>query len=165
METFRLHNYILKAENAFENKEYLEGMHFLEDALGIEPTYARAHNHMGWLYLYPLEDWSKAEKHLKLALKYDANFGGTYFHMAHILFENARFEELVELLQKALTVGTVAKSFVYNEFGRMYEVSAKFKTAITYYKQAIKWCLDERELNTIKDNIRRVRRKRWDLMF
>ena len=165
METLKLHNYILKAENAFENNEYLEGMHFLEDALGIEPTYARAHNHMGWLYLYPLEDWSKAEKHLKLALKYDVNFGGTYFHMAHFLFENAHFEELTELLQKALTIGQVAKSFIYNEFGRMNEVSGNLKTAIRYYKMAIKWCLDDRELNTIKDNIRRVRRKRWDLIF
>ena len=75
METFRLENYILRAESAFEKNEYLEGMNFSENALGIEPTYAKAHNHMGWFYLYPLEDWSKAEKHLKLALKYDANYG------------------------------------------------------------------------------------------
>jgi len=165
METFRLENYIMKAETAFEKNEYLEGMHFLENALSIEPTYGKAHNHMGWLYLYPLEDWTKAERHLKLALKYNANYGGSYTHMAHILFENARFDELTELLQKALTVGTVAKSFVLNEFGRMYEASAKFKRAISYYKEAIKWCFDDRELNIIKDNIRSSRRKRWDLMF
>lgn len=84
----RLENYILEAETAFEENEYLRGMRNLEDALSIEPTYASAHNHLGWLYLYPLEDWTKAERHFQLALKYDTNYGGTYVHMAHILFEN-----------------------------------------------------------------------------
>lgn len=165
METVKLENYIMEAESAFEKSEFLEGMSYLENALSIEPTYCKAHNHMGWLYLFQLEDWAKAEKHLKLALKYDANYGGAYIHMSHLLFENDRFDELTELLQKALNVGSVSKSFIYNELGRMQEVSAKFAKAIKYYKEAIKWSFDEKELCIITDNIRRARRKRWYLMF
>jgi tetratricopeptide (TPR) repeat protein len=72
METLVLEKYILDAEKAFEEKNYMEGMRLLQEALLIEPHYGKAHNHLGWLYLYQINDWEKAEIHLNLALKYAA---------------------------------------------------------------------------------------------
>ena len=68
-----MHNfeeYVVNAEKAFEKGLYMEGKAFLDDAVSMEPTYGKAHNHLGWFYMYHLDDYVKAESHLKLALKY-----------------------------------------------------------------------------------------------
>jgi tetratricopeptide (TPR) repeat protein len=165
METMVLERYIQQAEQAFDQNEHLEGMRLLEEALFIDPKFAKAHNHMGWLYLHKLKDWTKAELHLNYALKFAPDLSFSYYHMAHILFEKARFGELEALLKKAMTVGGVQKSFIYNEYGRMHEVGGKLAKAVKFYKSAIRWSFEEQELITVKDNIRRCRDKRWMLWF
>jgi tetratricopeptide (TPR) repeat protein len=165
MDTMVLERYIQNAEMAFEQKDYLEGMRLLEEALTIEPHYGKAHNHMGWLYLFQIIDWAKAETHFRLALKHMPTYSAAYIHMSHMLFENGRFEELTELLEKAITVGGVQKSFIYNEYGRMFEVNGKLRKAVKFYKNAVRWTFNDQELNVYKDNIRRCRDKRWILMF
>ncbi len=160
-----LERYILDAEKAFEQNDFLEGMRLLEEALTIEPNYAKAHNHMGWLYLFHLNDWAKAEIHLKLALKNAPVYHAPYIHMSHMLFEKRQFAELNQLLEKALITGSVSKSFVYNEYGRMNEVNGKLRKAVKYYKTAVRWSFNDQELNVYKDNIRRCRDKRWTLLF
>ncbi len=165
METMVLERYIQNAEKAFEQNDYLEGMRFLEEVLTMEPYFGKAHNHMGWLYLYQLNDWSKAEMHLNLALKYAADYQAPYIHMSHMLFEKGKFQELGELLNRASTVGGVQKSFIFNQFGRIHEVDGKLRKAVKLYKDAVRWAFNDQELSVYKDNIRRCRDKRWILMF
>lgn len=156
-----LHQYILDAEKAFEQQEWLEAKGILEQALQEEPTYAMAHNHMGWLYVYWLVDYQLAEMHLKLAMKYAPQYHATYMHMAQLLFEAKRLDELNELLIIAINVPGVRKSFIYNDLGRINEVRGKMRQAVKFYKKAAVCSLDEYELQVIRDNIRRCRQKRW----
>ena len=120
---------------------------------------------MGWLYLFQINDWEKAEMHLKLALKYAAEYSAPYLHMSHILFEKRRFDEFYKLLDKASAIGGIQKSFIFNEYGRMNEVKGKLRKAVKNYKKAILWTFNDHDLNIYKDNIRRCRDKRWILMF
>ena len=39
--------YVLDAEKAFEQGLYLEGKAYLDNASAEEPTYGKAHNHLG----------------------------------------------------------------------------------------------------------------------
>lgn len=165
METMILERYIQNAEIAFEQKDYLEGLRLLEEALTIGPDFGKAHNHLGWLFLYHLNDWVKAETHLNLAMKYAPDYSAPYIHKSYLLFEKGKFDELTQLLEKALTIGGAQKSFIYNEYGRMYEVLGKSRKAVKFYKTAIRWTFHEQDLNLYKDNIRRCRDKRWILMF
>ncbi len=165
METMVLERYIQSAEEAFERNEYLEGLQILEDALTIEPKFGKAHNHLGWLYLYKIIDWVKAETHLELALQYAPSYAAPYIHMSHLLFEKGRFDQLIELMERAKTIGSVQKSFIYNEYGRLNEVQGKFREAVRNYKAAIKWTFNDQDLIAYRDNIRRCRDKRWILMF
>jgi tetratricopeptide (TPR) repeat protein len=165
METMVLERFIQRAEVAFEKNDYLEGMRILEEALTIEPNYGKAHNHMGWLYLFHINDWEKAEIHLKLALKYAPGYCAPYIHMSHLLFQKRKFDELIDLLEKAATVGGMQQSFIYNEYGRMSEVKGKLRNAVKNYKSAIRWTFNEQDLNVYRDNIRRCRDKRWIMMF
>lgn len=160
-----LERYVLDAEQAFEQQEYLQGKEFLEYALAEEPTYGKAHSHMGWLYLYHLNDYEKAESHLRLALKYAAKYSGVYQHMASLLFDAKRLTEHESLLEVAQQIPGVPSSFIFNDLGRNREVQGKYKEAIRFYKDGIKWSLDTNEINLIRDNIRRCKEKRWKFLF
>ncbi len=165
MENLILERYIQDAQLAFKMKDYLEGLRLLEEALTIEPIFGKAHTLLGWLYLFQMIDWDKAETHLKLALKYSPSYSTPYLHMSYILFEKSRFKELTVLLDKALTIGGIQKSLIYNSYGRMYEATGQLRKAVRCYKTAIHWAFSEQEFNLIKTNIKRCRDKRWVLMF
>ncbi|NET09192.1 MAG: O-linked GlcNAc transferase, partial [Symploca sp. SIO2B6] len=136
---------MLDAERAFEEQLYLEGKGYLEEALAEEPTYGKAHNHLGWLYLYHLNDLDKAERHLKLALKYTNSYKAPYIHMSTLLFDQGRFDECELILAQAEQVPGVEKSFIFNEYGRLNEVKGQYRSAIKSYKDAIKWSLNDHE--------------------
>lgn len=160
-----LQQYVLDAERAFERQEWLEGKNLLHEALEIEPVYALAHNHLGWLYIYHLTDYALAEMHLNLALKYAPGYHASYIHMAQLLFDAGRLDELEALLNRAMKVAGVQKSLIYNDFGRTNEVQGRYRKAIAHYKLAARWAFDEREIQIIRDNIRRCRQKRWMLFW
>lgn len=156
-----LRKYVIDAERAFEQREWLEGRDILHQALEIEPVYAVAHNHLGWLYVYHLIDYNLAEMHLKLALKYAPGYHAPYLHMAQLLFDAGRLDELMVLLDKASKVTGVSKSFIYNDLARVYEVKGQYRKAVNQYKLAARWAFDEHEMLTIKKNIKRCRQKKW----
>ena len=160
-----LEQFMFDAERAFEEHLFLEGKGYLEDALAEEPTYGKAHNHLGWLYLYHLNDLEKAERHLKLALKYTTNYKAPYIHMSTLLFDLGKFAECELILGQAEQVPGVDKSFIFNEYGRLNEIKGLYSTAIKSYKNAIKWSLNEHEIAIAKDNIKRCKNKRWFFMF
>jgi len=156
-----LEQYVLNAEKAFEQERYMEGKDYLESALAEEPTYGKAHNHLGWLYLFQLNDFEKAERHLNLALKYSPKYSAAYVHMIYLLFESKRLEEYENLIEAAMKVPGVRKSFLYSEKGKALEVKGKYTQAIKWYRKAIRWSMEEYEISTIRENMRRARSKRW----
>lgn len=156
-----LEKYLFDAEKAFEQEQYFDGKSILEDALVEEPTFGKAHNHMGWLYLYQFNDVEMAETHLNLALKYAPKDGAPYIHMASLYFDQGRLKELEELLDMASHISAVPKAFLYNELGRLNEVKGHYRTAILNYRKAIKWSMNDQEIAIAKDNINRCRNKRW----
>ncbi len=160
-----LERYLLDAEQAFEQQDFLQGKEFLEYALAEEPTYGKAHSHMGWLYLYHLNDYEKAESHLRLALKYAATYHAVYQHMASLLFDAKRLDEHESLLEVSQQIAGVPTSFIFNDLGRNREVQGKYKEAIKFYNEGIKWSLDTGEINVMRDNIRRCKEKRWKFLF
>ena len=160
-----LEQYVLDAENAFEQQDYLRGRDILFDALEQEPTYGKAHNHLGWLYLYQLNDYEKAEQHLKLALKYTAGYNAPYQHMISLLFDAKRLDDHESMIEKAKAIPGVSNSFIYNDLGRNKEARGKYNQAIKCYKTGIKWSMDTHEIEVMKENIRRCRDKKWMFLF
>jgi tetratricopeptide (TPR) repeat protein len=154
-------SYVLDAEKAFEQGLYLEGKAYLDNAIAEEPTYGKAHNHLGWFYLFHEGDYEKAEVHLKLALKYAKQYSAPYIHMILLLFEVERLDEHEKLIAKAMYVPGMKKSFLYNEIGRNKEVTGKIFQAIKFYRKAIRWSMDEEEIRMIRQNLGRAKGKRW----
>ena len=161
MEFQELEQYVLHAEKAFEQGQYLEGKALLEKALTEEPTYGKAHNHLGWLYLARLDDFEKAERHLKLALKYSQKYSAPYIHMITLLFELKRMEEHESLIATAMEVPGMSRSFLFSEKGKASEVKGKYTQAIKWYRLAIRWSMEESEINAIRNYMKRAKSKRW----
>jgi Tfp pilus assembly protein PilF len=165
METVVLENYIQMAEKAFDSNDYAQGMKYLEEVLMLEPHYGKAHNHMGWLYIYSMKDWGKAETHLNLAMKYAPNYAPVYLHMSHILFEQGRFYDLEKLLEKANQTGGVQKTFIWGMLAKIKEVNGQYREAIKLTKKAIRWSLDDQEFKNLREDIKRCRKKRLAQLF
>jgi tetratricopeptide (TPR) repeat protein len=161
MSTHSYEQYVLDAENAFAQGLYQEGKAYLDNAIAEEPTYGKAHNHLGWYYMFHQVDYAQAEVHLKLALKYAKQYSAPYIHMITLLFEAKRLDEHEKLVAKAMYVPGVSKSFLYNEIGRYHEVTGKITKAIRYYRMAIRWSFDKEEIEIIRENISRAKSKRW----
>jgi len=157
--------YVLDAEKAFEQGLFAEGKGYLENALAEEPTYGKAHNHLGWFYLFHMHDFEKAELHLRLALKYARQYSAPYIHYSQLLFEAERLDEHAKLVAEAFKVPGVGKSFLYNEYGRNMEITGRIADAIKYYRLAVQWSTDEEQIKLIKGNIKRARGKRWLFLF
>ena len=153
--------FVLDAEQAFEKGLFLEGKGFLENALAEEPTYGKAHNHLGWFYLFHMDDVEKAEVHLRLALKYARQYSAPYVHMIELLFNAERLEEHAKLVAEAMKIPGVGKSYLYNEMGRNVEMKGRITDAIKFYRLAIRWSTDKEQIKVIRENIRRARGKRW----
>ncbi|MDH5602894.1 MAG: O-linked GlcNAc transferase [Cyclobacteriaceae bacterium] len=160
-----LQQYILHAEEAFDRQEWLEAEQILKEALAEEPTFGMAHNHLGWLYIYYLCDYSLAEMHLRLALKYAPRHRAPYLHMAHVLFESGNLKELEALLLVAESVTAVPRSFLHAHHAKINEVSGRYQKAIARYKLAIRWSTDETEIATLRSDIKRCRKKQWMLWW
>ena len=153
--------YVLDAEKAFEKGLILEGKGYLENALAEEPTYGKAHNHLGWFYLFHMDDVEKAEVHLRLALKYARQYSAPYVHMIELLFNAEGLDVHAILVADAMMVPGVGKSYLYNEMGRNMELKGRITDALKFYRLAIRWSTDKEQIKVIKMNIRRARGKRW----
>lgn len=161
MATQLLEQYMLEADQAFAQEDYVRGKNILEEALALAPDYGEAHNYMGWLYLYHLNNWEQAERHLALAIRYAPKCRGAYVHLSALLTNQARYDELQVLLGKAFQVPGINRVALFNDLGRMYEDLTKYRLAVKYYKEAVKTSMSNAEIDDFRDHIRRCRRKRW----
>jgi len=160
-----LRRYILDAEEAIDRQEWLEAEQILKEALEEEPVFGMAHNHLGWLYMYHLDDYGLAEMHLRLALKYAPKHRAPYIHMAQALLEKGDLKGLEALLLAAENVPAVTKSFLYAQHGKCFEIKGRLGKAVRTYKRALQHSLDEHEITSLRNDIKRCRKKRWLLMF
>jgi tetratricopeptide (TPR) repeat protein len=138
----------LEAEADIKNNNYAEGFKKYESILYDEPASAPAHNSLGWLYKTQFDDYAKAENHFLTAIKGDPLYPHPYFHLASLLMDMERFDELNTHLERCLKVRTIEKSWVYGRYALIEESKLQFEKAIYYFEKAI---LNSQNDDKIKD--------------
>jgi tetratricopeptide (TPR) repeat protein len=133
----------LEAEADIKNNNYAEAFKKYESILYEEPDSAPAHNSMGWLYKTQFDDYAKAENHFFTAIKCDPLYPHSYFHIAALLMDMERTEELTRHLEKCLKVRTIDKSWVY----------------IYYFEKAILVSQSDEKIKDFKQDIERCKMK------
>ena len=157
-----LEQYMLEADQAFAREDFVKGKALLEEVLALEPDHGEAHNYLGWLYLYQLNEPEKAEQHFAWAMRYKPNCRGAYVHLSSLLADQGRYEELFALGEKAFRVRGINQVSLLIDQGRAFELMGSYKTAIRHYKAAVRASLNNAEIDGLRDHMRRCRRKRWN---
>lgn len=157
--TTKIEHLYLEAEADIKNNNYHEAFEKYENILYEEPGYAPAHNSMGWIYKTQFEDYEKAENHFKAAIQNNALYPHPYFHLASLLLDLERFDELKKLLEQCLRVVTIEKAWVFYRYAMAEELQGKYNDAIKYYQQAILNTMNNDKIKDYQTDIDRCKTK------
>jgi tetratricopeptide (TPR) repeat protein len=158
-EALRYDELFFEADALIGQGKITEAISTLEAILVSEPSYGKAYNHLGWIYETKYKDFLKAEEFYKKCFAYTPEYPAVYVNLSVVLSTLGKFDELKRMLERALTVPGVEKSTVHNEFGIMYELQGEYKLAIESYKNAIRFSLNDVNVETYRKSIQRVRTK------
>ena len=157
--TTRTEELFLEAEADIRNSNFQEAFHKYEDILYEEPGYAPAHNSMGWIFKTQFDNYKKAEVHFRTAIKADPSYPHPYFHMASLLLDMERYEELEKHLSHCLSVRTIDKGWIYYRFGMLNELVLHFTEAIVFYEKALINTMNNDKVKDYQTDIERCRTK------
>ncbi len=157
--TTRTDEIYLEAEADIRNNNYHEAFQKYESILYEEPGYAPAHNSMGWLYKTQFDNYEKAETHFNAAIQSDPLYPHPYFHLATLLIDLERYEELKKHLEKCLKIITIDKAWVYYRYAMLDEIKGRYDAAVKNYKTAILNCLNNDKIKDYQTDIERCKTK------
>jgi len=149
----------LEAEADIKNNNYAEAFKKYESILYEEPDSAPAHNSLGWLYKTQFDDYAKAENHFLTAIRCDPMYPHSYFHIAALLMDMERFDELSLHLDKCLRIRTIDKSWVYGRYALAEELKLNYEKAVLYFEKAILASQNDDKIKDYKGDIERCEMK------
>lgn len=157
--TTRTEELFLEAEADIRNSNFHEAFQKYEDILYEEPGYAPAHNSMGWIFKTQFDNYQKAELHFRTAIKADPEYPHPYFHLASLLLDLERYEELEKHLNHCLSKRSLDKSWIYYRFGMLNELGGHFHQAIGFYEKALLNTMNNDKIKDYQTDIERCRIK------
>jgi tetratricopeptide (TPR) repeat protein len=159
-----LEKYMKEAEGLIYENKVEEGLTALDNLLYDEPGYGSLHNHLGWAYLYYTVDVEKAERHLKLAIRFESEFPAPYLHLGTLYVRLGRYAEAIDALETGMAKAGANKVAMLECIGQAYELKREYARAIKAYKQAM-ISTTTAETFTLTEGIKRCRKKRLMMMF
>lgn len=160
-----IENVIQLAEDAMDHGKYDEAKRLLENGLMEEPGYARLHASMGDLYWYNLENLELAERHYHLAIRFDPKFESVYRELAIMYEKHNKYQGLKALMQKAIKVPGLNKSYIFEKLGQAEESEGHYASAIEYYRKALFESMDNEDADELKKHIKRNKYKRLKMRW
>jgi tetratricopeptide (TPR) repeat protein len=157
---FELEERFLQADRLINESKLKEAAQMLEDILAEAPDFGKAHNHLGWLYETKFKNYTRAEEHYKLALKFSPEYPAVYYNYSYLLSALRKFDELEKHLETAIKVSGINFATIYNEYGLMREAQGKLDDAIHYFRLYIQNSYDSKAVETASESIRRCERKK-----
>lgn len=156
----KLEEMLDKANADIKNGSYEEATNKLEKIIDIDPNFGKAYNHMGYLYEVKFKEYEKGETLYKLCLEKSPMYPAVYYNYAVLLSTLGKYDELKELLDKALNIPGVTKATIYNEYAIMLEQQGKLDEAIEKYRMCGMNTLNQDVLNRAKSSIERCKSKK-----
>lgn len=152
-------NIFFEADSLISQDKIIEGKELLFEILESAPDYAKAHNHLGWIYHYKMVDFDKAETHYKLAIKYSKNYHSPFSNYAYFLIDNCAYEEMIEFGKDALQKSFVDKGIIYNQMAKAFELTSRLVLAYEFYKKAKMQTMGANFIQEMNASLYRVRDK------
>lgn len=149
----------IRADELILEGEIAEAKDVLLRILEEDPTYGRAHNHLGWICTHKLVDLERAEMHLKLALKYASGYAASARNYAIYLLEANKLDELIEFVDGHLDKLGADWGMLYALKGNALEIKGQLRAALKSYKRSRIASLDTGFIAKLDEDIDRVKVK------
>ncbi|QEE48845.1 hypothetical protein FUA48_04425 [Flavobacterium alkalisoli] len=146
-----LDNYPFNVEECIEKLQYV---------IAADDEHAGAHCLMGLIYEEQLKDYKQAEYYYRMALYLDRDYFPVYSHLAGLLINLGRLEEALAIIDAGLWAPGIDKASMFYYKGLLYEKFEMYATAIQYYTDAKKVCLNNSFMDTMDEHIKRVKTKK-----
>lgn len=156
----KLEEMLDRANRDIKEGRYDEATNTLEKIIDTDPNFGKAYNHLGYLYEVKFKEFEKGETLYKLCLEKSPLYPAVYYNYAILLSTLGKFDDLKELLDKAINIPGITRSTIYNEYAIMYEQQGKLDEAIDHYKKAALETLDKAVLERAKGSIERCKMKK-----
>lgn len=160
----RIEKYLLEAEQLIYSNSVEEGLKLMHELLYDEPGYGSLHNNLGWAYLYFTADIVRAELHLKMAVKFNAEYAAPYLHLGNLYIRTARYSDALYYLEKGSVLPGANRLAFLEDIARVYELMQEYKQAVWAYKRALAACTGP-ESERYYESIKRCRKKRIMFLF
>ncbi|MBX2827598.1 MAG: hypothetical protein KTR22_05515 [Flavobacteriaceae bacterium] len=139
---------------------YEQASNKLEKIIDIDPNFGKAYNHLGYLYEVKFKEYEKGETLYKLCIEKTPMYPSVYYNYAILLSTLGKWDDLKNLLDKAMNIPGITKSTILNEYAIMYEQKGELDQAIDHYRQAGLSTLDKGVLDRAKTSIERCKSKK-----
>jgi tetratricopeptide (TPR) repeat protein len=144
-------NQFIKADELISSGNIVEAKEILEDLLADYPDYAKAHNHLGWIFYNKLSNFEKGMYHYKLAMKFDSKYSPPYLNYTYLLIDIGKFEEAKAHIEFSFeTLENADYASFYSELGRIAELEQNYIKSLKFYKLAAKHALNQQFIDNMK---------------
>jgi tetratricopeptide (TPR) repeat protein len=144
-------NYPYNVEECIEKLQYV---------ISGDDEHAGAHCLMGQIFEEQLQDYKQAEHYYRMTLYLDRHYAPVYYSLANLLLRLNRFEESVKIIDLGLKApGADIAALLYLK-GLLYEKYEMYSTAVAFYNEAKKNCLNSSFMDAMDCHIKRVKDKK-----
>jgi len=151
--------YLLAIDKYFANDEFMEGKKLIEELLTEDPGCAQAHNSLGWIYFYKLDDYKSAAKHFKLSIKFDPDYPFSYRNYVYMEMYLGNYKNVITMVKQAIKVPGSEIANLYNEMGKAFELLGEFIDAKNAYSKALFYNTNEENRIVYTANAKRAYNK------
>lgn len=155
-----IEEYLEEAMRLANEEGHEPALKLLTKLLFEEPGYGRLHFTLGKVYFWYAEDVINAERHFRLAIRFDGDFADTYLHLGNLLSDDERHSEAVDIYLQGLNAKRAYKTELYSGAARSYELMKRYGKAISHYRDALSHSAETFRCIFLEENIRRCKRKR-----
>jgi len=156
----KLEEMLDQANLEIKNGKYEDASNLLEKIIDIDPNFGKAYNHLGYLYEVKFKEYEKGETLYKLCIEKTPMYPSVYYNYAILLSTLNKWDELKDLLDRAVGIPGITLATIYNEYAIMYEQQGKLDEAIEHYKKTGMSTLDKNVLERAKTSIERCQAKK-----
>lgn len=151
---------LFEADELIRSNKISDAVSLLEGIIAQAPDFGKAYNHLGWVYETKLKDYTRAENMYRQCLAYNPDYSPVYLNLSIVLSSLGKYDDLEDLLNKAILVPGTDKAAIYNEFGILFELKQDYNKAIEHFKTGIRFTLSDINVDTYMKSIDRCRKKR-----
>ncbi|QQV02228.1 MULTISPECIES: tetratricopeptide repeat protein [Chryseobacterium] len=131
----------------------------LNYALSYDPEDADSLCLMGRIYCEQLQNYETAKRYFEEAMQCDVLNLNTPQYYIKCLLDNEDFEEAEKLINYALRIKGIDKATIWLYRALLSEKRRSFINALTFLKDAEKYCFTEYSLNMIKERRKFIKSK------